>query len=32
VSEDAEIAGLDLTKVPVQAYPEGINISPNPAE
>jgi len=25
VSEEAEIAGLDLTKVPAQAYPEGIS-------
>ena len=32
VSEEAEIAGLDLTKVPAQAYPEGITISPTPAE
>lgn len=32
VSEDAEIAGLDMTKVPVSAYPEGIGSSPEPAE
>ncbi|MEO1538220.1 MAG: ammonium transporter [Pseudomonadota bacterium] len=32
VSEEAEIAGLDLTKVPAQAYPEGINASAVPAE
>jgi len=32
VSEDAEILGLDPTKVPISAYPEGINISATPAE
>ena len=32
VSEEAEIAGLDLTKVPAQAYPEGINAPAVPAE
>lgn len=32
VSEEAEIHGLDPTKVPVQAYPEGINASATPAE
>ena len=32
VSEDAEILGLDPTKVPVSAYPEGIHISVTPAE
>ncbi len=32
VGEAAEIAGLDMTKVPVSAYPEGINISATPAE
>lgn len=32
VSEEAEIAGLDLTKVPVSAYPEGIAASAPPAE
>ena len=32
VSEEAEIAGLDMTKVPAQAYPEGIGASPMPAE
>ena len=32
VGEAAEIAGLDMTKVPVQAYPEGINASAMPAE
>ena len=32
VSEEAEIAGLDMTKVPAQAYPEGIAVSPTPAE
>ncbi|MEL7114450.1 MAG: ammonium transporter [Pseudomonadota bacterium] len=32
VSEEAEIAGLDLTKVPAIAYPEGINASATPAE
>lgn len=32
VSEEAEIAGLDLTKVPMQAYPEGIAPSGTPAE
>jgi Amt family ammonium transporter len=32
VSEEAEAAGLDLTKVPTTAYPEGINNSPAPAE
>ncbi|MEO1494257.1 MAG: ammonium transporter [Pseudomonadota bacterium] len=32
VGEAAEIAGLDPTKVPVQAYPEGIAASASPAE
>lgn len=32
VSEDAEIAGLDMTKVPVSAYPEGVGKSISPAE
>lgn len=32
VSEAAEIAGLDPTKVPSQAYPEGISPSAKPAE
>jgi len=32
VSEDAEILGLDPTKVPASAYPEGINMSATPAE
>ena len=32
VSEAAEIAGLDPTKVPVSAYPEGITTSVAPAE
>lgn len=32
VSEEAEIAGLDMTKVPVSAYPEGISASSVPAE
>ena len=32
VSEEAEIAGLDITKVPAQAYPEGITASATPAE
>ena len=32
VAEEAEIAGLDLTKVPAQAYPEGISASAQPAE
>ena len=32
VPEAAEIAGLDSTKVPVSAYPEGIAISSVPAE
>ena len=32
VSEQAEIYGLDITKVPVSAYPEGINASSQPAE
>jgi len=32
VSEAAEIAGLDPTKVPSQAYPEGISPSSKPAE
>ncbi|MEL6523670.1 MAG: ammonium transporter [Pseudomonadota bacterium] len=31
-TEEAEIAGLDLTKVPAKAYPEGISASPTPAE
>ena len=30
--EAAEIAGLDPTKVPAQAYPEGIPASATPAE
>jgi Amt family ammonium transporter len=28
VPEAAEIAGLDTVKVPAQAYPEGIAVSP----
>ena len=32
VSEEAEIAGLDMAKVPVAAYPEGIGASAVPAE
>lgn len=32
VGEQAEINGLDVTKVPVSAYPEGINMSAPPAE
>ena len=32
VGEQAEINGLDLTKVPVAAYPEGIGASGAPAE
>lgn len=32
VGEQAEIDGLDITKVPVQAYPEGISVSGAPAE
>jgi len=32
VSEEAEIAGLDMAKVPISAYPEGIGISATPAE
>ena len=32
VGEAAEIQGLDMTKVPVSAYPEGINPSATPAE
>ncbi|MEM8647823.1 MAG: ammonium transporter, partial [Pseudomonadota bacterium] len=32
VGEAAEIAGLDPTKVPSSAYPEGIPASPTPAE
>jgi len=32
VSEDAEVLGLDPTKVPMQAYPEGISASGTPAE
>lgn len=32
VGEAAEIAGLDPTKVPNQAYPEGIGASAHPAE
>ena len=31
-TEEAEIAGLDLTKVPAKAYPEGISASATPAE
>ena len=30
--EAAEIAGLDTTKVPAQAFPEGIPASAQPAE
>ncbi|SFD92993.1 ammonium transporter [Roseivivax sediminis] len=32
VPEEAEIVGLDLTKVPASAYPEGIHASATPAE
>lgn len=32
VGEAAEIKGLDPTKVPISAYPEGIGASVNPAE
>jgi len=32
VGEEAELAGLDMTKVPVAAYPEGIATSTAPAE
>ncbi|MEM6663716.1 MAG: ammonium transporter, partial [Pseudomonadota bacterium] len=32
VGEAAEIAGLDPTKVPAKAYPEGISASATPAE
>ena len=32
VGEAAEVNGLDPTKVPVQAYPEGISASATPAE
>jgi hypothetical protein len=32
VGEAAEIAGLDMSKVPIQAYPEGIGASATPAE
>ena len=32
VGEAAEIAGLDPTKVPASAYPEGIPASASPAE
>ena len=32
VGEEAEIQGLDMTKVPVSAYPEGIGTSTAPAE
>lgn len=32
VGEEAEIAGLDTSKVPVSAYPEGIDMSKQPAE
>jgi len=32
VSKEAEIAGLDPTKVPMQAYPDGIPPSATPAE
>ncbi len=32
VPENAEINGLDLTKVPAAAFPEGIPVSPHPAE
>ena len=32
VSKEAELAGLDTSKVPVAAYPEGISASSQPAE
>ncbi|MDG1210092.1 MAG: ammonium transporter [Paracoccaceae bacterium] len=32
VGEAAEIAGLDMSKVPIQAYPEGIGASATPTE
>ena len=32
VPEEAEVAGLDLTKVPSQAYPEGMHTATSPAE
>lgn len=32
VSEEAEMAGLDFTKVPNQAYPEGMRTTAQPAE
>lgn len=32
VGAEAERAGLDMAKVPVAAYPEGINVSATPAE
>ncbi len=32
VPEEAEIAGLDLTKVPSRAYPEGMHTAATPAE
>ena len=32
VPEGAEIAGMDTVKVPAQGYPEGIPVSPVPAE
>jgi len=32
VGKAAEIAGLDTTKVPISAYPEGASVSVNPAE
>ena len=32
VSDEAQIAGLDVVKVPVVAYPEGMTVSVTPAE
>ncbi len=32
VGRQAEIAGLDTSKVPVSAYPEGIPVSPSPSQ
>ena len=32
VGEEAEVAGLDISKVPVAAYPEGIGASGMPAQ
>jgi hypothetical protein len=32
VGQAAELAGLDPTKVPISAYPEGIGASVSPAE